>query len=68
MIGLRRLDNIQTCARSIIRESVPGDFVETGIWRGGASIFMRAIMKAYGITDRNVCPMDSFSGLPPRSP
>jgi len=34
------------------------------VWRGGASIFMRAILKAYGITDRSVYVADSFQGLP----
>lgn len=65
MIGMKRLDNIEMCAESIINENVPGDFVETGVWRGGASIFMRAILKAYGIADRCVYLADSFEGLPP---
>lgn len=68
MIGLRRLDNIQACAESILRENVPGDFFETGVWRGGAAIFMRAILKAGGVTDRVVWAADSFAGLPPPSP
>ncbi|MGB9179723.1 MAG: TylF/MycF family methyltransferase [Pyrinomonadaceae bacterium] len=64
MIGMKRLDNIQACGEQIIKENIPGDFVETGAWRGGASIFMRAILKAYGIGDRNVYVADSFEGLP----
>jgi macrocin-O-methyltransferase TylF-like protien len=42
----------------------PGDFVETGVWRGGATMFMRAVLKAYGIKDRCVWVADSFEGLP----
>src|SRR5438445_4093002 len=38
----------------VLRNRVPGDLIETGVWRGGASIFMRAILHAYGITDRVV--------------
>ena len=34
-------------------------------WRGGATIFMRAVLKAYGVTDRYVWVADSFEGLPP---
>ncbi len=64
MIGLKRLDNLQYCAETAIREGVPGDFIETGVWRGGACIFMRAILKAHGVTNRKVFVADSFEGLP----
>lgn len=64
MIGLKRLDNLQFCTESIIKNKVPGDLIETGVWRGGGSIFMRAVLKAYGITDRTIWVADSFEGLP----
>src|SRR5262245_46463616 len=38
MIGLKRLDNIQFCVESVLRENIEGDFIETGVWRGGACI------------------------------
>lgn len=65
MIGRRRLDNIEECIRSVIADNVPGDFIETGVWRGGATIFMRACLKALGDTGRKVWVADSFEGLPP---
>lgn len=65
MIGLKRLDNLQHCVETALREGVPGDLIETGVWRGGASIFMRAMLKAHGVTDRTVWIADSFRGLPP---
>ena len=65
MIGVRRLDNIQECVEQVLAQSVPGDLVETGVWRGGGSIFMRAILEAHNITDRRVWVADSFEGLPP---
>lgn len=65
MIGLKRLDNIQTCIETVLRDRIEGDFIETGVWRGGACIFMRAMLAAYGITDRRVFVADSFQGLPP---
>ncbi|MEX0621302.1 MAG: TylF/MycF/NovP-related O-methyltransferase [Solirubrobacterales bacterium] len=68
MIGPRRMDNLEYCMRTVIEEKVPGDLIETGVWRGGACIFMRAILAAYGITDRTVFLADSFEGLPPPSP
>lgn len=65
MIGMRRLDNLQTCIESVICDAVPGDLIETGVWRGGATIFMRAVLKAYDVSDRTVWVADSFEGLPP---
>ncbi|TDD37560.1 macrocin O-methyltransferase [Actinomadura sp. KC06] len=64
MIGLRRLDNVQMCVERVIADGVPGDLIETGVWRGGASIFMRAVLAAHGVRDRVVWVADSFEGLP----
>lgn len=65
MIGLERLNNLQHCIETVLRDGVPGDLIETGVWRGGATIFMRGVLKAYGVTDRTVWVADSFKGLPP---
>jgi O-methyltransferase len=64
MIGLRRMDNIQHCVETVVREEVPGDLIETGVWRGGATIFMRGVLKAFDDTSRTVWVADSFQGLP----
>ncbi len=68
MIGLKRLDNLQFCIETVIREHVEGDLIETGAWRGGACIFMRGILAAYGIEDRKIYVADSFEGLPRPDP
>lgn len=64
MVGLRRLDNLQACVTDVVARAVPGDLIETGVWRGGASIFMRAVLKVLGDTSRVVWLADSFKGLP----
>ena len=64
MIGNRRMLNLWQACEDVIARGVPGDFIETGAWRGGACIFMRAILKTYGIGDRTVWVADSFRGLP----
>jgi O-methyltransferase len=67
MIGLARLDNIQECIAHIEEDAVNGDFCETGVWRGGATIFIAACAKVYCSSSSPpliwVC--DSFEGLPP---
>jgi hypothetical protein len=68
MVPLARLDNIENCIVDILRHRVPGDLIETGVWRGGATIFMRGALKAYGVSDRLVWVADSFEGLPAPDP
>jgi len=64
LIGRARLDNIQCAIERILEDDVPGDLIETGVWRGGATIFMRGVLAAYGVRDRNVWVADSFDGVP----
>jgi macrocin-O-methyltransferase TylF-like protien len=64
MLPLARMDNIQACVSDVVARGVPGDLIETGVWRGGATIFMRAILEALDATDRSVWVADSFEGLP----
>ncbi len=65
MVGLKRLDNIQFCVESVLQDNIPGDLIETGVWRGGSCILMRGILAAHAVKDRRVFVADSFQGLPP---
>ena len=64
LIGDRLLDEL----KDLIEKSVdiPGDFVETGVWRGGACIWAAAVLESLG-SDKRVYVCDSFQGLPPVS-
>lgn len=68
MIGLKRMQNVRAACERVLADGVPGDFMETGVWRGGACMMMRAVLKAYGVADRRVIAADSFSGVPAPSP
>jgi O-methyltransferase len=68
MIGLRRLENLETLIVDVVHRGVPGDLVETGVWRGGATIFMRGVLKALADGERRVWACDSFAGLPRSDP
>ncbi len=67
MIGRKRLNNLQYCMEEILRNKIPGDFIETGVWRGGTTIFMRGFLASYDVKDRFVWVADSFMGVPPSS-
>jgi len=64
MIGMERLNNVEYCVREVLRNNVPGDLMETGVWRGGSCILMRAILRTFGDESRSVWLADSFQGLP----
>lgn len=68
MIGLKRLDHLQLCIETVLRDGIEGDFIETGVWRGGACIFMRALLAVHAVADRKVYVADSFEGLPAPDP
>jgi O-methyltransferase len=65
MLGRRRLSHLRSCVDQVINDDVPGDLIEAGVWRGGAGILMRGVLRARGVTDRKVWVADSFAGLPP---
>lgn len=59
-----QLDLIERAIVTVQKHQVPGDFIEAGIWRGGAIILMRALLDAYGMKDRKIFAADSFEGIP----
>lgn len=68
MVGTRQLDNIQFCVTDVLKRKVPGDVIECGAWRGGVTILMRGVLKAYGDDEKSVWVADSFEGLPEVDP
>ena len=64
MTGLTRLDDLQACVESVVADGVEGDLIEAGVWRGGASILMRATLDTLGEPSARVWLADSFQGFP----
>ncbi len=65
MAGYKRLRNLADCMLEVLKNDIPGDFIETGVWRGGACILMRGLSKAANQEKRKTYVADSFEGLPP---
>jgi O-methyltransferase len=65
LIGFKRLENIRQCAEEVLLGGIPGDFIEAGVWRGGAGIFMKAILVAHREREKRLWLADSFQGIPP---
>jgi hypothetical protein len=65
MIGALRMNSLHRNVLSVLDRQIRGDFVEAGVWRGGASIFLAGALRAFDQMDRSVWLLDSFAGLPP---
>lgn len=63
MIGIKRLNNLHNMLDYIRQNQISGDLIETGVWRGGATIFMKAYIEMYNM-NKKVFVCDSFEGLP----
>jgi O-methyltransferase len=64
MVGRARLENLRKLSQQVINDGIAGDFIETGVWRGGCCILMRGVLAANQTCDRKVYVADSFAGLP----
>lgn len=73
MTGEARLRFLASAVGELVTAGVPGDLIETGVWRGGSGIVMRAALEeslfrlkgsGLGGGERKIFLADSFEGLP----
>ncbi len=62
MIGHVRLRNIRMCIDRVVADNVPGDVAELGVWRGGATIYAKAVLTVLEQA-RRVHVFDVFSQM-----
>ena len=72
----RRMASLEPLVADILRRGVEGDFLEAGVYRGGISIYLAALLRAAGELGRTnanrngkarrLWLADSFQGLPSR--
>jgi O-methyltransferase len=48
----------------IIRNDIPGDIVECGVWSGGSMLLAAHALKHFGDTSRRIFLYDTFHGMP----
>jgi len=63
MVGYKRLCNIEQLMTEIKEAGIKGDVIETGVWKGGASIYMKYMVNKLKLNVK-VYVADSFKGLP----
>jgi len=64
MVSENVLNNVQYCIEQCALNNIEGDFVETGVWKGGCVILAYNTYKKLNQNKKVYC-FDSFEGLPP---
>ena len=50
--------------KEIFEKNIEGDFVETGVWRGGNLILFKKYIQKYHLKDKKIFGYDTFEGFP----
>lgn len=64
MVPWNSLEHLHKAIEDTVSRNIPGDFVETGAWRGGACIIAKSVYNDLKV-NKKVYVVDSFEGLPP---
>lgn len=65
MVAQESLVDLARIVRTVISQNIPGDLVECGAWKGGASFMMADLLKRAGCDGKKVWLFDSFEGIQP---
>jgi O-methyltransferase len=63
MTSPERVYGLREAANYILRQGIPGDWVECDVWRGGSAIVMALQLIAAGDMYRTLWPYDTFAGM-----
>jgi hypothetical protein len=64
MLSRKRLFSLYQCVRACEESELAGDYVECGVWRGGAVGLMALGNLRYGKARRHLHLFDTFEGIP----
>lgn len=64
LLSEMRLYSLYTATKQICLADLPGNFVECGAFKGGASALMAAVIKRYSQRPRKLFAFDTFAGMP----
>jgi len=67
MTSPERLFSLFQSVKYIIKNNIPGDFVECGVWKGGSAMMMAKVLLYLGVKDRKIWLYDTYEGMPPPS-
>lgn len=63
MTSIERMYSLYTAVKYAIKNEIPGDFVECGVWRGGSSMMITLTLAHLGVSDRKIYLYDTYEGM-----
>lgn len=63
MTSWERMYALYHATHYIVENSIPGDFVECGVWRGGSMRLVAMTLLSLGIKDKTLYLYDTFEGM-----
>ena len=63
MTGPARLATLVQAVTHIVRNNIPGDIAECGVWRGGSMVAIARTLLSLGDTSRRLYLYDTFEGM-----
>jgi len=63
MTSIERMFALYKGVEYIVKNNIPGDFVECGVWRGGSSMLIAMALNKFKVYDRNIYLFDTFEGM-----
>jgi O-methyltransferase len=63
MTSMERVRALIEAVEYLVKNDIPGDFVECGVWRGGSVMAVLETLRRLCRTDRHVWLFDTFSGM-----
>jgi len=63
MTSPERMYSLYKATEYVLKNNIPGDFVECGVWRGGSSMLVAQMLASRNVKDRKIYLYDTFEGM-----
>ncbi|MEP7165497.1 MAG: TylF/MycF/NovP-related O-methyltransferase [Ferruginibacter sp.] len=63
MTSVERMYGLYNSVNYVLRNNIPGAFVECGVWRGGSAMLIAKLLLNNNICDRKIYLYDTFDGM-----
>ncbi len=64
MTSVERGYSLFKAVEYVVKNGIPGDLVECGVWKGGSSMLMAEALMHFGDTERKIYLYDTYTGMP----
>ena len=63
MTSVERMYALYKGVEYVVKNNIPGDFVECGVWKGGSSMLIAKTLQKFGVNDRKIWMYDTYEGM-----